>query len=74
MTDTGFIETDERWTLRSAVAAMACNYGEDYYLEKARAGEHTTELWTEQANSASSASTSRRSTAAAGPACTSCRW
>lgn len=47
MTDTGFIETDERRTLRSAVAAMARNYGEDYYLEKARAGEHTTELWTE---------------------------
>ena len=47
MTDTGFIETDERRTLRSAVAAMARNYGEDYYLEKARAVEHTTELWTE---------------------------
>ena len=47
MTDTGFIETDERRTLRSAVAAMAASYGEDYYLEKARAGEHTTELWNE---------------------------
>lgn len=47
MTDTGFIETDERRTLRSAVAAMAANYGEDYYLEKARSGEHTTELWNE---------------------------
>ena len=26
---------------------FAANYGEDYYLEKARAGEHTTELWNE---------------------------
>ena len=47
MTDTGFIESEERKELRKAVAAMAANYGEDYYLEKARAGEHTTELWSE---------------------------
>ena len=47
MTDTGFIETEERRTLRSAVAAMASSFGADYYLEKARAGEHTTELWNE---------------------------
>ena len=26
---------------------MAANYGQDYYLEKARAGEHTDELWNE---------------------------
>ncbi|WP_422745024.1 acyl-CoA dehydrogenase family protein [Mycobacterium sp. WMMD1722] len=44
---TGFIETEEQQALRKAVAAMAANYGQDYYLEKARAGEHTTELWAE---------------------------
>ncbi len=47
MTDTGFIESEERQALRKAVAAMAANYGQDYYLEKARTGEHTTELWNE---------------------------
>ncbi len=47
MTDTGFVENDERRALRNAVTAMAANYGENYYLEKARAGEHTTELWSE---------------------------
>ena len=47
MTDNGFIETEERRTLRSAVAAMAASFGAEYYLEKARAGEHTTELWNE---------------------------
>lgn len=46
-TDTSFIESDERRALREAVAAMASNYGQDYYLEKARAGEHTDELWSE---------------------------
>lgn len=42
-----FIETEEQKALRQAVAAMVANYGQDYYLEKARAGEHTTELWNE---------------------------
>jgi alkylation response protein AidB-like acyl-CoA dehydrogenase len=42
-----FIETEEQQALRKAVSAMAANYGEKYYLEKARAGEHTTELWSE---------------------------
>jgi alkylation response protein AidB-like acyl-CoA dehydrogenase len=42
-----FIETAEQQALRRAVAAMSANYGEKYYLEKARAGEHTTELWSE---------------------------
>ncbi|WP_082133905.1 acyl-CoA dehydrogenase family protein [Mycolicibacter heraklionensis] len=45
--DTSFIESDERRALREAVAAMARDYGQDYYLEKARAGEHTDELWNE---------------------------
>ncbi len=44
---TSFIETDEQQALREAVAAMAANYGQDYYLDKARAGGHTDELWNE---------------------------
>ncbi len=44
---TGFIETDEQRALRKAVAAMVGNYGQEYYLEKARAGQHTNELWSE---------------------------
>ena len=47
MTDNGFIESEERQALRKSVAAMAANYGQDYYLEKARAGQHTDELWQE---------------------------
>jgi alkylation response protein AidB-like acyl-CoA dehydrogenase len=47
MTDSGFIENDERHALRKSVAAMAAGYGQDYYLAKARAGEHTDELWHE---------------------------
>lgn len=47
MTGIGFIETPERTDLRAAVKAMAEGYGPDYYLEKARAGEHTRELWAE---------------------------
>ena len=38
MTDNGFVENEERQALRASVAAMAANYGQDYYLEKARAG------------------------------------
>ena len=47
MTDTGFIESAERQALRKAVAALAANYGQEYFLAKARAGRHTDELWTE---------------------------
>jgi alkylation response protein AidB-like acyl-CoA dehydrogenase len=47
MTQTSFIETEEQQALREAVAAMAANYGQDYYLEKARTGGHTDELWSE---------------------------
>ncbi|MDA2894223.1 acyl-CoA dehydrogenase [Mycolicibacterium sp. BiH015] len=43
----GFIETEEQQALRKAVAAMVANYGQGYYLEKARAGKHTDELWSE---------------------------
>ena len=45
--ESSFIETAERQALRRAVAAMAANYGQDYYLEKARTGQHTDELWDE---------------------------
>src|SRR6201988_147696 len=50
MTDSafnGFVENEERQALRKSVAAMAANYGPDYYLRKARAGQHTDELWNE---------------------------
>lgn len=43
----GFIEGPERTALRKSVAAFAADYGQDYYLEKARAGQHTDELWRE---------------------------
>ncbi|MGE2734828.1 acyl-CoA dehydrogenase family protein [Mycolicibacterium vaccae] len=44
---TGFVETEEQQALRAAVAGMAAGYGQDYYLERARAGRHTDELWSE---------------------------
>src|ERR1700704_4085299 len=47
MTDTSFIESDDRQALRKAVADWASKYGQEYYLEKARAQEHTDELWSE---------------------------
>jgi alkylation response protein AidB-like acyl-CoA dehydrogenase len=43
----GFVETEEQQALRDAVSAMVANYGQEYYLEKARAGAHTDELWSE---------------------------
>jgi alkylation response protein AidB-like acyl-CoA dehydrogenase len=42
-----FVETDEQKELRKAVSQFAANYGEKYYLGKARSGAHTTELWSE---------------------------
>ncbi|MDA2992428.1 MAG: acyl-CoA dehydrogenase [Actinomycetota bacterium] len=47
MTDTSFIENPERQALRKSIAALAANYGPEYYLERARAGGHTDELWRE---------------------------
>ncbi len=46
-TDTSFIESPERQALRTSVAALAAKYGQDYFLEKARSGQHTDELWRE---------------------------
>jgi alkylation response protein AidB-like acyl-CoA dehydrogenase len=47
VTDNSFIESEERLALRKSVAALMANYGQDYYLEKARAHQHTDELWNE---------------------------
>ena len=47
MTDTSFIESPEREALRKSVAALGANYGQEYFLDKARNGGHTDELWRE---------------------------
>ena len=47
VTETSFIENPERQALRKSVAALAANYGPEYYLERARSGGHTDELWRE---------------------------
>ncbi len=47
MTDTSFVESPERQALRKSVAALASNYGSEYYLGKARSGGNTDELWSE---------------------------
>lgn len=40
-------ETEEQVELRAAVAALGRKYGREYYLEKAKSGGHTDELWAE---------------------------
>jgi alkylation response protein AidB-like acyl-CoA dehydrogenase len=42
-----FTEPEERLALRKAVAELGRSYGYEYYLERARAGEHTNDLWDE---------------------------
>ncbi len=42
-----FTETDERQELRRQVAKLAKGYGRDWFVERARSGEKTTELWME---------------------------
>lgn len=42
-----FTETDERQELRRQVAKLAGKYGREWFAEKARAGEKSTELWLE---------------------------
>ena len=44
---TNFTESEERRELRTQVARLAGKYGRDWFTEKARAGEKTTELWLE---------------------------
>lgn len=38
-------ETEERKDLRKAVAAIARDFGHEYFLQKARTGEKSSELW-----------------------------
>jgi alkylation response protein AidB-like acyl-CoA dehydrogenase len=42
-----FVESEERRALREAVAALGAKYGHEYYIEKARSGQKTSELWAE---------------------------
>ncbi len=42
-----FTDTEEQVALRQAVAALGRRYGYDYFLAKARAKEHVTEMWRE---------------------------
>ena len=44
-----FVESEEQLVLRSNVARIAGSYGHEYYVEKARAGKKTDELWHELA-------------------------
>lgn len=39
--------TPEQEQLRDAVRALGRSYGHEYFVRKAKAGEHTTELWNE---------------------------
>ena len=43
----GFAESEERQELRRQVARLAATYGREWFTEKARSGEKTTELWLE---------------------------
>jgi alkylation response protein AidB-like acyl-CoA dehydrogenase len=42
-----FVESEERQALRKAVFDFGSKYGAEYFTAKARAGEKTTELWSE---------------------------
>jgi alkylation response protein AidB-like acyl-CoA dehydrogenase len=42
-----FDHTPEQRALRDAVAALGTRYGHSYFVEKAKSGGHTTELWAE---------------------------
>ncbi len=42
-----FTESEERQELRVQVAKLASKYGREWFTQKARAGEKTTELWLE---------------------------
>ncbi|MGZ5405367.1 MAG: acyl-CoA dehydrogenase family protein, partial [Nocardioides sp.] len=44
---TTFSETEERQELRRQVTKLAGKYGREWFTEKARSGEKTTELWLE---------------------------
>jgi alkylation response protein AidB-like acyl-CoA dehydrogenase len=40
-----FAEDDDRRLLRESVAGIAAKFGHEYFVERSRAGEKTTELW-----------------------------
>ncbi|HLR83530.1 MAG TPA: acyl-CoA dehydrogenase [Nocardioidaceae bacterium] len=40
-----FSESEERQALRKAVADLASTYGHDYFVERARSGQKTDDLW-----------------------------
>jgi len=42
-----FDYTPEQQQLREAVAALGKRYGHSYFVQKAKSGEHTTELWSD---------------------------
>jgi alkylation response protein AidB-like acyl-CoA dehydrogenase len=42
-----YTESDERLALRREVARLAARFGREWFTERARAGEKTTELWLE---------------------------
>ncbi|MGY2877095.1 alkylation response protein AidB-like acyl-CoA dehydrogenase [Marmoricola sp. URHA0025 HA25] len=42
---TAFTESEERLELRRQVAKLASTYGREYFTDKARSGEKTTDLW-----------------------------
>lgn len=44
---TNFTESEERLELRKQVAKLAGKYGREWFTERARAGEKTTEMWLE---------------------------
>ena len=46
-TESPFTESEERQELRRQVAKLASTYGRDWFVERARAGEKTTDLWLE---------------------------
>ena len=41
--------TPEQQLLRDSVAALGKRYGHEYFVRKAKSGEHSTELWEEAA-------------------------
>ncbi|MGC4110012.1 MAG: acyl-CoA dehydrogenase [Nocardioides sp.] len=44
---TSYTESEERLALRREVARVAAKYGREWFTERARAGEKTTDLWLE---------------------------
>ncbi|HYQ31716.1 MAG TPA: acyl-CoA dehydrogenase family protein, partial [Lapillicoccus sp.] len=47
MSQIAFTESEERRELRKQVARLAGKYGREWFTERARAGEKTTDLWLE---------------------------